>query len=95
MTDLKVNTEIGMGINKEIYIKTFMMHNDTKIILSSTPLFKLVEDYIRSGMPYEIVSNDIRILSDIFINYFKKLSEKKEELKRNERVKKNAPITFR
>jgi hypothetical protein len=95
VTDLKVNTEIGMGINKEIYIKTFMMHNDTKIILSSTPLFKLVEDYIRSGMPYEIVSNDIRILSDIFINYFKELSEKKEELKRNERVKKNAPITFR
>ena len=95
MTDLKFNTEIGMGINKEIYIKTFMMHNDTKIILSSTPLFKLVEDYIRSGMPYEIVSNDIRILSDIFINYFKELSEKKEELKRNERVKKNAPITFR
>ena len=95
MTDLKFNTEIGMGINKEIYIKTFMMNNDTKIILSSTPLFKLVEDYIRSGMPYEIVSNDIRILSDIFINYFKELSEKKEELKRNERVKKNAPITFR
>ena len=95
MTDLKVNTEIGMGINKEIYIKTFMMHNDTKIILSSTPLFKLVEDYIRSGMPYEIVSNDIRILSDIFINYFKELSDKKEELNRNERVKKNAPITFR
>ena len=95
MTDLKFNTEIGMGINKEIYIKTFMMHNDTKIILSSTPLFKLVEDYIRSGMPYEIVSNDIRILSDIFINYFKELSEKKEELKRNERLKKNAPITFR
>ena len=71
------------------------MHNDTKIILSSTPLFKLVEDYIRSGMPYEIVSNDIGILSDIFINYFKELSDKKEELNRNERVKKNAPITFR
>ena len=95
MTDLKFNTEIGMGINKEIYIKTFMMHNDTKIILSSTPLFKLVENYLQSGMPSEIVSNDIKILSDIFMNYFKELSEKKEELKREERVRKNAPITFR
>ena len=95
MTDLKFNTEIGMGINKEIYIKTFMMHNDTKIILSSTPLFKLVENYLQSGMPYEIVSNDIIILSAIFMSYIKELSEKKEELKREERVRKNAPITFR
>ena len=95
MGDLKINTEIGMGINKEIYVKTFMMHEDNKIILSRTPLFKLVENYLQNGMPYEILSNDIRVLSDIFMGYFKELSEKKEELKRNERVKKNAPIAFR
>jgi hypothetical protein len=95
MGDLKINTEIGMGINKEIYVKTFMMHEDNKIILSSTPLFKLVENYLQNGMPYEILSNDIRVLSDIFMGYFKELSEKKEELKRNERVNKNVPVTFR
>ena len=59
MTDLKVNTEIGIGIDKEVRIKTFMMHNDNKIILSSTSLFKLVDNYLKNGMPYEIVSNDI------------------------------------
>ena len=95
MTDLKVNTEIGIGIDKEVRIKTFMMHNDNKIILSSTSLFKLVDNYLKNGMPYEIVSNDIIILSAIFMSYIKELSEKKEELKREERVMKNAPITFR
>ena len=95
MTDLKVNTEIGIGIDKEVRIKTFMMHNDNKIILSSTSLFKLVDNYLKNGMPYEIVFNDIIILSAIFMSYIKELSEKKEELKREERVRKNAPITFR
>lgn len=95
MTDLKINTEISIGIDKEVRIKTFMMDNDNKIILSSTSLSKLVDNYLKNGMPYEIVSNDIIILSDIFMRYIKELSEKKEELKREERVRKNAPITFR